>query len=142
MSEGVRHLALRLAAPTAGLGATIALALLYHVEPQYYYHVLAFIGIEPLRYPFIDLQAVLSWADCWRRGFDVYVTNPCDRTLMDYPPLWLRFTFLPGKESTSRWTLPRNIVFPGARYPAAAALRQRAAAEIRCHIISPNDVCR
>jgi hypothetical protein len=102
-----RRLALRLTAPTAGLAAMIALALLYQLEPRYYYRVLAFIGIAPFWYPFIDFQTVLSWVDCWQRGVDVYVNNSCAALglVMDYPPLWLRLTFLPGKE----WTNPLGL---------------------------------
>jgi hypothetical protein len=107
MATGVRPLALRFTAPAAGLAAMIALALLYHLEPQSYYQVIAFIGIDPFRYPFLDLQGVLSWIDCWQRGTDVYLTNPCDvlGRVMTYSPVWLLLTFLPGKE----WTNPLGL---------------------------------
>jgi hypothetical protein len=100
-------LALRFTAPAAGLAAMIVLTLLYWFEPQSYYRVLAFIGIEPFGYPFLDLQVVLSWVECWQRGADVYITNPCDvlGRVMNYSPLWLLLTFLPGKE----WTNPLGL---------------------------------
>jgi hypothetical protein len=103
MTAGPRYLAFRLAAPAAGLAVMITLALLYQLEPQYYYRVLAFIGIEPFDYPFIDFQSILAAVDCWQHGIDVYVDNPCDvlDRLFIYSPLWLRFSFLPGKESTN-----------------------------------------
>jgi hypothetical protein len=28
--------------------------------------------------PFFDLEGVLSWSECARRGIDVFMTNPCD----------------------------------------------------------------
>src|SRR5690348_9341255 len=87
-ATGVRHLALHLTIPAAGLAAIIALTFLYHLVPQYYYGVLAFLGFEPFRYPFLDLQNVLSWVDCWQHGIDVFVNNPCDvlGRVLDYPP--------------------------------------------------------
>jgi hypothetical protein len=107
MAARVQRLALRFTPTVAGIAAMTALALHYQLEPESYYRVLAFIGITPFRYPFIDLQNVLAWVDCWQRGVDVYVTNPCDvlDRKMDYPPLWLRLTFLPGKE----WTNPLGL---------------------------------
>ena len=91
----------------------IVLALLYNLEPQSYYRVLAFIGIDPFRFPFLDLQGVLSWVECWQRGVDVYATNPCDvlGRVMTYSPLWLLLTFLPGKEWTNLLGLCLAISF-------------------------------
>ncbi len=50
--------------------------------------------LHPIVPPFVDLEAILSTAECWDRGFNVYVTNPCDSLLrtMNYSPLWLRIT--------------------------------------------------
>ena len=98
----------------------IALALLYQLEPESYYRVLAFIGIVPFRYPFLDFQFVLASVDCWQRGVDVYVTNPCDvlDRPFDYSPLWLRFAFLPGKE----WTNPLGLCLAISFFLALAVL--------------------
>jgi hypothetical protein len=98
----------------------IALALLYHFEPQSYYRVFALIGIVPFRYPFLDFQFFLASVDCWQHGIDVYVTNPCDVLggRFDYPPLWLRFTFLPGKE----WTSPLGLCLAISFFLALAVL--------------------
>ena len=48
--------------------------------------------------PFFDTQFVLAQLQCWRRGIDVYVVNPCDPIgrLQDYSPLWLRLGFIPA----------------------------------------------
>ena len=112
MTMGVRRLALRFAAPAAGLAAMIALALLYHFEAQYYFRILLFIGIEPSRYPFIDFSFLTS-VECWQRGVDIYVSNPCDvlGRPYNYPPLWLRFAFLPGKEWSNLFGLCLAISF-------------------------------
>jgi hypothetical protein len=93
--------------PAAGVVAMIALALLYYLEPRAYYRVFKFIGIAPLRYPFLDLQFILASVHCWQQGIDVYVNDPCDvlGRPFDYSPLWLRFTFLPG----TNWTNPLGL---------------------------------
>src|SRR5215467_13068181 len=100
---GIRRLALRFTASVVGLAATIALALVYELAPERYYPVLQFFGVSPFPDPFLDFQAVLSAVDCWQRGIDVYVNNPCDvlNRPFKYSPLWLRFAFLPGKEWTN-----------------------------------------
>jgi hypothetical protein len=120
MATDVRYLALRFTIPAAGLAAMIALTHLYQFEPGTYHRVLTFMGKVPFHYPFLDLQNVLAWIDCWQRGVDVYVTNPCDvlDRKMDYPPLWLRFTFLPGKE----WTNPLGLCLGISYFLALAVL--------------------
>src|SRR6516164_5252259 len=140
IATGVRRLALRFTVSAAGLAAMIALALLYHLDPGYYYRVLAFIGIAPFQYPFFDIQGILSWVDCWQRGVDVYVTNPCDvrYRVFTYSPLWLRLAFLPGKE----WTNPLGLCLAISFFLALAALKQGTVAEACCNTISRNDVRR
>src|SRR5580704_2489680 len=41
--------------------------------------------------PFMDIQSDLAGVECYRRGIDVYVTNPCDvlGRLYNYSPVWL-----------------------------------------------------
>src|SRR5260370_33569687 len=92
MTACVRRLPLRFTIPAAGLAAMIALALPYYLEPRAYYRVLAFLGIFPFRYPFLDLQFLLASVDCWQHGIDVYVNDPCDRLgrPLGCSPLWLR----------------------------------------------------
>jgi len=109
---GVRGLALRFAAPAAGLAAMTALALLYQFEPHYYFRILLFSGIEPFSYPFLDFS-ILTSVDCWQRGVDVYVSNPCDVLARpyNYPPIWLRFAFLPGGEWSNLFGLCLAILF-------------------------------
>jgi hypothetical protein len=44
----------------------------------------------PVPLPFFDLEGVLSWRDCYLRGFDVMTSNPCDPMgrHSNYSPLW------------------------------------------------------
>jgi hypothetical protein len=103
MAKQFRRLAFRFTIPAAGLAATITFALLYQLEPASYYRVLAFIGIPVSQYPFLDFQFILASVECWRHGINVYDHDPCDvlNRAFNYPPLWLRFAFLPGKDWTS-----------------------------------------
>jgi hypothetical protein len=41
--------------------------------------------------PFMDIQSDLAGMECYRRGIDVYVTNPCDvlGRVYNYSPVWL-----------------------------------------------------
>jgi hypothetical protein len=135
MTEGVRYLAFRLTPPTAGLTAMVALALLYHLKPQYYYSGLAFIGIATVRYPFIDFQNILAAVDCWQHGMDVYFNDPCDinNSPFNYSPLWLRFSFLPGKE----WTNPLGLCLAISFFLALAVLpTPRSAKELLTRLIA------
>jgi hypothetical protein len=96
----------------------MALALLYQLEPETYYSVLAFMGFVPFRYPFLDLQGILASADCWQRGIDVYVHNPCDvlNRVFTFTPLWL--DFLPGKG----WTNVLGLCLTASFFLALAVL--------------------
>src|SRR5262249_4323165 len=75
---------------------------LYQFEPGSYYRVLTFMGKEPFDYPFLDFN-ILATVDCWQRSIDVYLNNTCDvlGRPWGYSPLWLRFSFLPGKDWTN-----------------------------------------
>lgn len=104
---------LRTVIPLAGLATLALFALLYRFDSAEYYRTLAFVGIQPFRYPFLDLQYVLTVVDCWQRGIDVYVANPCDvlDRPMGYSPLWLRATFLPGEDWTDAIGLGLVVLF-------------------------------
>ena len=56
-----------------------------------YFTILKGWGIEPFRFPFLDLDAVLAARQCAARGVDVFVVNPCDilGRVHIYSPLWL-----------------------------------------------------
>jgi hypothetical protein len=128
MATGVRRLALRFTIPAAVLAAMVALALLFKFEPQSYYYVLRFIGIQPFRYPFLDLQIIPASVECWQHGIDVYDYNPCDvlNRTFSYSPLWLYFTFLPGKDWTNSLglCLSASFILALAILPAPLSKRE------------------
>jgi hypothetical protein len=68
-----------------------------------YLALLAAWGADPFRFPFLDTHNVLAAIECYRRGIDVYVENPCDvlGRLQVYSPLWLSASVLP---ITTAWT--------------------------------------
>jgi hypothetical protein len=58
---------------------------------QHYFMAMNRFGIPATEPMFIDLYTPLSWLDCTRKGFEVWLSNPCDMSgiLLDYGPLWL-----------------------------------------------------
>ena len=93
-----RHLIAGLAS-----GAFAVFALLFAVNRPVYFALLNAIHVHAFPHPFLDTRFVTAQVECWWRGIDVYVRNPCDplgRTL-DYSPLWLRLPFLARPDS---WT--------------------------------------
>ena len=59
-----------------------------------YFATLRLLGVEPFRFPFLDIHGVLAAAECHRLGIDVYLSNPCDveNRIQTYSPLWLVVT--------------------------------------------------
>lgn len=104
------RLAPRLFVPLAALLAFITSAALYVTGNPMYYRILDVFGtpVQPNKYPFVDLQYVLAGIECWNKGSNVYLFNPCDPLgrLYAYSPLWLRMTFLPSQ----RWAMPLGII--------------------------------
>jgi hypothetical protein len=72
------------------------------VRIDLYQAILSLWSFGPFRYPFLDLIYVGAGVECFHKGIDVYLTNPCDPLdrVHDYSPLWLRMTFL---LSTKTW---------------------------------------
>jgi hypothetical protein len=90
-----RRSAYRLVIPAMAISVYGVLALLWHGELRWvYFDVLTVVGIEPFRFPFLDMHAVLAAAECQRQGVDVYLSNPCDAIGRPhvYSPLWLALT--------------------------------------------------
>ena len=88
-------MAYRLAIPATASLLYCAFAALWLWGPHtIYFNILRLFGFEPFRFPFLDIHAVLSAAQCHRLGVDVYLTNPCDALgrVHAYSPLWLRIT--------------------------------------------------
>ena len=134
--------ALRFAVPAAGVAALALFALLYRFDRADYYRALDFFGMIPFRTPFLDLQYVPAVIECWQRGIDVYVANPCDvlGRRFGYSPLWLRATFLPGKD----WTDPLGLGLDIAFFLSLALLMRprsgRAALVMLAAVLSPTTV--
>jgi hypothetical protein len=84
--------------PAVGLFILAAFGGVYLVNREIYLRLIDLWSFEPFRYPFLDTEYVTGLVSCWRKGIDVYVTNPCDAIgrLNDYSPLWLRMSFLAG----------------------------------------------
>src|ERR1700730_6284113 len=84
--------AYRLAIPAAVLCLyTIMAGLWFSGTHSLYFGALRLLGLEPFSFPFLDTHAVLSAAECGRRGIEVYLSNPCDVLGRPhvYSPLWL-----------------------------------------------------
>ena len=88
-------------APLIGCCVLAIISFLYVNHSVVYAEIMDLWMDVPYSYPFLDLRFVTGGIDCWARGIDVYLDNPCDpldRT-QNYSPLWLRFAFIPtGQE--------------------------------------------
>jgi hypothetical protein len=87
-----RRLAYQLAIPLTGLAVYGLFALLWHTGAQSaYFGALRLLGVDPFSFPFLDIDAVLSAAECRRQGVDVYISDPCDVLGRPhvYSPVWL-----------------------------------------------------
>jgi hypothetical protein len=99
---------LRYILPPLGLALLAIFAALYAFDIDAYSRVLTTIGIKPLKYPFMDWEAIGAVIKCWNNNIDVYIANPCDafNRVHTLSPLWLRLVFIP----TDRvWTMPIGI---------------------------------
>lgn len=107
--------AYRWAVPAAALAAFGVLAGLWVCGGhRAYFGILGRFGFAPFRFPFLDIEAVLAAAQCWREGIDVYLTNPCDALgrVHVYSPLWLAIipSFL-GTAQTAPVGLLLDLIF-------------------------------
>src|SRR5512143_1622194 len=69
----------RLVLVGAGLAAIGLFALLRAAGATETYNDLFHLWrVEPFRWPFLDIHAVLSAVECHRLGWDVFEQNPCD----------------------------------------------------------------
>jgi hypothetical protein len=87
----------RLLAPLAGLTLLALFTALWLADRGLYVRAFALTGFKPFRFPFLDWEGVSSFVECWRRGVNVYVRNPCDvrGQIFNYSPLWLEARFIP-----------------------------------------------
>lgn len=92
-----------------------------------YFALLRALGVQPWEQPFLDMTGALSWGECYRRGVDVFVENPCDplNRLLNYTPLYLA---LPWRAADSSFAgLIQDVCFLVA---APFVLRPRSVQEL------------
>ncbi len=105
----MKSLALRLAVPVVVLGVFSAFGVLYALHSVIALDVLRWWGVHPpVTNPFLDLRYIFAGVECWEKGINVYISNPCDPLGRPhgYSPLWLRLMFLPSQN----WTIVAGIV--------------------------------
>ena len=83
--------------PAAAIAVFAIFAGLYFWAQPIYEIALTSYGIAPFRFPFLDTDAITAAIECYRRGVDVYIANPCDALGRPhvYSPLWLAASVLP-----------------------------------------------
>jgi hypothetical protein len=88
----------RYAATIGGLLVFLGMSFLYAFGSRdLYKHILTWYGIEPFRFPFLDISAWLAVWECARQGVDVISANPCDVLQRSYScsPLWIAASVIP-----------------------------------------------
>src|SRR4051794_8015474 len=88
----------KLAAPAAALLVFFAFSLLYlYGDRGFYFGLLEYWGIEPFRFPFLDISGSLAAWECARQGIDVIVSDPCDvlQRSYSYSPIWMSWSAIP-----------------------------------------------
>jgi hypothetical protein len=110
--------------PLAGLVGLAIFVALHAWLPGTYRSVLTAIMIRPFadNEPFVDLRYLFVTAECWQKGVDVYVINPCDSLgsgVESYSPLWLRAPFLFADRP---WSVRYGIILDGLFFLSLAAL--------------------
>jgi hypothetical protein len=117
--------------PVLGFLVLGTFGLLYVYDVDWYFRILTATFAYPFRYPFVDAQYMLALGECWQRGVDVYVHNPCDivNQRYNYSPLWLRLTFLPTDLAWTNWvglTLDSAFLISLAFLPSPRGIRDLA----------------
>jgi len=107
----------------------VALCLFFGISAIYllghddaYRAILRGYGIDPFKFPFVDISGSLAAWDCTRLGIDVVEHDPCDvlGRGYNYSPLWMALSFLPlGKGATGAvgWTLGFVFILSLALFP-------------------------
>lgn len=88
----------RFGVPGAGLVVFLAMSYLYQYgDRDLYENIMRSYGIEPFRFPFVDISGSLAAWECARQGVDVILSDPCDvlRRGYTYSPLWTSASAIP-----------------------------------------------
>lgn len=107
-------LALRFAVPAVALGVFLVFGVLYALHSAIAFDALRWWGVHPpVKEPFLDLRYIFAGVECWAKGINVYISNPCDPLGRPhgYSPLWLRFVFLPSQNWTAVAGLIVDLLF-------------------------------
>jgi len=123
----------RFAPAIVALGVFLAFSAIYLTGHQdAYMAALRFYGIDPFRFPFLDIGGSLAAWDCSRLGIDVIQSDPCDvlKRGYTYSPLWMDGAFIPlgsGARGVVGWILGLLFLLsltllPPARRPCELAL--------------------
>lgn len=93
----------------------------YSKSHALYVEIMNAMGVSVGPIPFLDWSSIPASIDCWARGIDVYVSNPCDYAarVHNYSPLWLRATFLPVSHA---WIGPAGLLIATAFILSLAVL--------------------
>ncbi len=105
--------------------AVSAIYLLGHKDA--YMAILRLYGIDPFKFPFVDISYSLAAWECTRLGIDVVEYDPCDvlGRGYTYSPLWMAASFIPlgtGATGAVGWVLGLLFILsltllPPARRP-------------------------
>jgi hypothetical protein len=92
-------------APIVGSVVLAIISWLYIGHSMLYQKILDLWMEQPWREPFLDLRFVTGVIECWGKGIDVYLYNPCDPIGREhnYSPLFLRFSFVPTGHEWLNW---------------------------------------
>ncbi len=97
-AHAIERLAWRWAPSLLALICMLVLTALYlSGARETYASVLTAWGINPFRFPFLDIGGSLSAWDCARRGIDVVIADPCDvlHRGYNYSPFWQTLSWIP-----------------------------------------------
>ncbi len=100
--------------PVAGLLILTAFIAVAATDFGLYTKVIGLWSFQMVDAPFYDMGGPVSWIRCWRRGVDVYASNPCDvlNRLMNYSPLLLRLPLPWTSEASVTWyALALDLLF-------------------------------
>jgi hypothetical protein len=88
----------RYACSGVGLLLLVAVASLYSTDRPSYMALMNAWMDRPYQHPFMDWEWFPAAAACWANGINVYLQNPCYLPIPEgahnYPPIWLRLSFL------------------------------------------------
>ncbi len=128
--------------PFTALAMLAFFGALYWIDVPLYTHVISLWSFVMTVHPWIDATYVNAQVECFARGVDVYVSNPCDELgrVHIYSPLWLRLWFLSGANPIGRYFAPAQEVAFALSLSFLPAVRGRATPAMLAAMVSPTTV--